>query len=278
MNKILKYGLYSVMAAMSLVSVSCTDEYKYDPADPANADNAKAAIEAAKTNFVIEGDEAATFTFNVTRPNGGGAATVALECNNPKVTIPATVNFEAGETSKEVTANVDIDFLESLNCVIKVADKDADIYSEANGHYMLNFSVSRDYAWKTVGTCTVADLTLSQGKLQNDGILLQQYSKDSSKYRLYKPFYYLFGPDNGVTDCKNFVFYLNEDMTPKSVVPYTDEFNLLNQYGFAYYGAGSNYASYCHFEYKEGAYYVGALLTQGGSPYANYSFAFFINE
>ena len=63
MNKILKYGLYSVMAAMSFVSVSCTDEYKYDPADPANADNAKAAIEAAKTNFVIEGEGPATFTF-----------------------------------------------------------------------------------------------------------------------------------------------------------------------------------------------------------------------
>ena len=67
-------------------------------------------------------------------------------------------------------------------------------------------------------------------------------------------------------------------MTPKSVVPYTDEFNLLNQYGFAYYGAGNSFASYCYFQYEEGAYYVGALLTQGGSPYATYSFAFFINE
>ena len=277
MNKTFKYSLYCVMAAMSLVSVSCTDEYEYDPAAPVNADNAKASIEAGQIKYEFDGDDATVFTFNVNRPNGEKAATVALESNNPKVVVPATVDFAEGETSKEVTATVNIDYLESMDCVIKVADKDADIYSATNGHYMQNFSISRDYAWNTIANCTIADITLSNGQLKAQSVL-QQYSKDSSKYRIVKPFYYLFGPNYGVNDSKNIMFYLNEDMSPKSVVPYNDEMGLFGQYGYAYYGADSSYADYCGFEYEEGLYYVYGMLTQDGSAAANYVFAFKINN
>lgn len=277
MKNIFKYGLYSVIAAMSLVSVSsCTDEYSYDPAAPVTDGGAKAQIVAESTDYTFEGDDKQEFTFTVTRPDASQAATVGLECNSSKVSVPATVEFAAGEKEKEVTATASLDLEEREAVTIKVADKDADIYSQDGGYYQQVFNLYHDYAWEDAGTCTFVDVTLSNQQAGATGVKIQKYPKAANKYRIVKPFEAALGAEGS----GDIVFYLNEDGSAKSVEGGAIKLGLsLNTssgrqiFDLAYYTSG-NYAGYCNFLSQNNVYQINMILTTGGSPYTTYTCMF----
>ena len=260
MKKIFKYGLFSVLAAVAMAS--CTDEYKYDAADPVtNQNEPKATIEADEVSYTFEGDEAETFTFNVTRQNSDKAESVDIESAHLLAgdgrESKTTVDFAAGETSKEVKATTSLEVGEKITCTVKVADKNADIYSSTNGHYMQEFTLFHDYPWTDAGSCTFIDYTFGQGKYGANGVKIQQYSADKNTYRIVKPFEATFGAEGS----DNIVFYLNDDGSAKSLKAGGIKLNV-SGYSLTYYAAG-NYASYCTFTNQQNQYDMTMIISKG---------------
>lgn len=271
MKKIFKYGLFSVLATVAMAS--CTDEYKYDAADPVtNQNEPKATIEAEEVSYTYEGDEAETFTFNVTRQNSDKAESVDIECDNPRVTLDkTTVDFAAGETSKEVKGTTSLEVGEKITCTVKVADKNADIYSSTDGHYMQEFTLFHDYPWTDAGSCTFIDYTFSEGKYGANDVKIQQYSADKNTYRIVKPFEAALGAEGS----DNIVFYVKDDGSAKSLKAGNIKLNVGN-YTLTYYASG-NYASYCTFT-NQGKQYGMTMIISNGSQLGVAQFYFIWDE
>lgn len=264
MNKVFRYGFYSLLAALALNMASCTSEYSYDAAEPVKA-NQQASIVADETELNYEySDETQTFTFDVIRPDDSQAASISLECDNSAVKIPETVEFAQGQNTATVTATANLQMGQTESCTIKVADKDANPYSEENGYYMQKFTLFRDYKWTKVGSCTFYDATFTRETV--DGVEIQQYDHDNTIYRLVSPFYAL-----GIAGNKSasIQFKLNADGSANAGVAGTYALNLqgqLSPYGMAYYTSGS-YAGYCSFSNKDNVYTCNYIYTYNGEPW-----------
>lgn len=271
MKKVFKYGFYTLLAAFTLTVASCTDDYSYDAAEPVK-ENQQASIVADETEWNYEyTDDTQTFTFDVVRPDDSQAATINLECDNSAIQIPATVDFAQGQKSVTVTATAKMEMGQTESCTIKVADKDANPYSEANGYYMQKFTLFRDYKWTKVGSCTFQDALFTDNTVE--GVEIQQYDHDKSIYRLVAPFYAV---GIGSEKSANIKFQVNADGSAKTIVPGAYALDLqggLSAYSMAYYATGS-YAGYCTFTNQGNAYVCSYIYTKNGQPWNVGQFAF----
>lgn len=146
MKNLLKYAFAFVASA--LVLSACTDEYEYTPADAYDG----IYLTADATNFTFTpADESQEFTFKVVRPHGGAAESISLTSDNELFTVPATVDFEAGQTEAEVTVSCSLEAgqSETLNITLPEGTYDLNYFSGS-----FSFSVSCDYVWEDAGTAT----------------------------------------------------------------------------------------------------------------------------
>ncbi len=128
MKKFIKYTFAALFGAVALAS--CTNEYEYDaaPADNLGGNGFVEASEAGTTYMFVPGEEQ-TVTFVVGRINSDAAGSVALKCDNGKLTVPATVDFAAGEATKTVTAVANVEVGGNEKITVSVADGDAFLYA-----------------------------------------------------------------------------------------------------------------------------------------------------
>lgn len=144
MKNLLKYAFAFVASA--LVLSACTDEYEYTPADA--YDGVYLTADAKSFTFT-PADESQEFTFKVVRPHGGAAESISLTSDNELFTVPATVDFEAGQTEAEVTVSCSLEAgqSETLNITLPEGTYDLNYFSGS-----FSFNVSCDYIWEDAGT------------------------------------------------------------------------------------------------------------------------------
>ncbi len=139
MKTIFKYAYVALFAVLALAS--CTDEYDYTPADPANQ-GGNATIEATASSFMFLPGETQTVTFIVHRLDSTQTGTVKLVSNSEYFVAP-TVSFAAGEANKTVSINGTLPVGKSENVAITVADEDAFLYGVKEVHFTV--SVYKSY-------------------------------------------------------------------------------------------------------------------------------------
>lgn len=271
MNRIFKYSSVALTAVLALVLGSCTDEYEYTPAPM--PDNASITLSAEVTSIYFEGaQEDQSFTFNVNRPDSKkeNAVTVSLVCDNEKVILPESVSFNAGETTKEVTAKCSLNKGDKVTVSISAAETDANVYSEEQ---FIVITLERDkYAWIDCGKALFADYTFSDG--ESAEVVIQRCEGEGveNTYKLVQPFTAVYGEGSG--DVK---FVMNTDGTIKELV--TDEGVIASLAGYDYYFDAARYGAYCNFEKTEqGIYVVNTLLKKGSSLYTGGQFIFLWTE
>lgn len=137
MNRISKFGFPLIVALVSLVMASCTDEYDYEPNTV--SDNEGAYILADETSLVFTEEEEQSLTFTVHRHNTAEAKAYKLYCSELSINVPAEVSFEAGEESKSITVDFNLPSgTIDQEIVVGVSDEDAYIY----GAHSQTFTVS----------------------------------------------------------------------------------------------------------------------------------------
>lgn len=160
MKNFFKYTFAALFGAVALAS--CTNEYEYDAA-PSDSMGGNGYIEASEagTKFMFVPGEEQTVTFVVGRINSDAAGSVALTSDNAKLTVPASVEFAAGESTKTVTAVANVEVGGNEKIKVSVADSDAFLYARndvtftiqvfpvIDVQYVFGFTVGPDaYPWQ----------------------------------------------------------------------------------------------------------------------------------
>ena len=101
--KSLRYILFS--AAALFVLASCVQEDPYTPGNPTNTNGNNIYFSADNASTVVLGLTESSFTVKIERESANGAVTVPLKSYSPSTvfTVPSSVDFAAGETSKDIT-------------------------------------------------------------------------------------------------------------------------------------------------------------------------------
>ena len=127
----MKKTFQTFKAILLFVSVaflaSCVEEYEYEPAAIADSSVAtqKAYILTAKTVLDLENSEPQKLELTVGRPDGSAAAAIRLIANNSKFKVPQSVEFKAGEKTKKINVNFDMQPASTEKVNIKVDDAQA---------------------------------------------------------------------------------------------------------------------------------------------------------
>ncbi len=92
------------IASLSLGLTSCSDDNNYSAGPEAGKD----VVTFDNEENVVLGIDETDFTVTVTRSDGASALTVPIQVVSapPTTTVPESVSFAAGETSKEITVSV----------------------------------------------------------------------------------------------------------------------------------------------------------------------------
>lgn len=130
-----------------LMFISCSDEIEREPS-PVPTDGIQAYIYADATSLTYLPDEDQSFVVKVARQKTEEAATVHLSTDTEGITLPATVNFAAGETVKDVQVAFDIPIGSSLTVTIIIPEEESYIYA-GNA---VTVNIARDYTWLNIGT------------------------------------------------------------------------------------------------------------------------------
>jgi hypothetical protein len=180
------------------------------------------------------------------------------------------VNFNAGETSKSVTATSSLAKGEKVTVSISAAEQDANINSKAQ--YIV-ITLDRDkFACITCGKAEFYDFTFSDGASAEVTVQRCEGEGVQNTYKLVNPFFYVY--EEGSGDVK---FELDGNGNPKDLI--TDSGVIASLGGYDYYYNPTNYAAYCSFEKDgDGVYWVGSLLKKGSSLYTGGQFAFIWTE
>ncbi len=119
---------------------ACVEEYEYEPATAdSSVATQKAYILTAKTVLDLENSEPQKLELTVGRPDGSAAATIHLITNNSKFKVPQSVEFKAGEKTKKINVNFDMQPASTEKVNIKVDDAQAYDY----GNTELDITVNR---------------------------------------------------------------------------------------------------------------------------------------
>lgn len=129
MKNLIKYTFVTILGVLAFAS--CTNEYEYEPADASNmGGNGYVKASEAGTSYMFVPEEQQTITFIVGRVNAEQAGSVRLTSNSDKLTVPATVDFAAGEESKQVTAVANVEVGGNETLTVSVAEGDGFLYSQ----------------------------------------------------------------------------------------------------------------------------------------------------
>lgn len=152
MKKLIRYSTFAFMAAVALLTASCTEEYEYDQPE-AVKDNSKVTLAAESQSYTFSSDDATqTIEFTVNRAKTDAAETVKLYSDNDKLSVPSEVSFAAGESSKTVQGTSSISQGETILAIVSVDEESANLY----GDYKLDFTIFRDYNYTSLGTGIVS--------------------------------------------------------------------------------------------------------------------------
>lgn len=139
---VLTGGLFTLTA--------CSDDIVREPS-PVPTDGIQAYLYTDATDLAFLPNDEQSFILNVVRQRTDGAATVHLNSVGEKFTVPATVDFAAGESKKEVKVGFDLEIGTSATVKISIPEEEAYIYGSSN----LTVNVIRDYTWGNLGTWTL---------------------------------------------------------------------------------------------------------------------------
>lgn len=154
MNKIFKLALCSVLA---LNFTACTEEVDYTPGAPSQVTDQVYFMASNSAAPVMKKDDT-SFTVLVGRDNSSSAQSVPLKVTNPNsdiFTVPATVEFAAGEAEKElvIQASSSMELATSYYLKLEIPEEFVNPYKAQENHPILVMNVLKeDYEPYAVGT------------------------------------------------------------------------------------------------------------------------------
>ena len=136
-KKLFTYSQAIFCMALALSFSACTDEVDRDPS-PVQTEGVQAYFyQDEQTDYSFLPDEEQTFTFTIGRQTTE-AATVHLTSDNTSFTVPQTVDFAAGEISKEVTVTFNLEIGESASFTLALGEGENYTYGASS----MTFNVS----------------------------------------------------------------------------------------------------------------------------------------
>lgn len=146
MKAITKYFL-TALAGVSLILAACSDDIEREPS-PVPTDGIQAYIYADATSLTYLPNDEQTFLVKVARQKTEEAATVHLSTDATGITLPAAVDFAAGEAVKDVQVTFDIPIGSSVAVTITIPEEEGYIYADNT----VTVNITRDYTWLNIGT------------------------------------------------------------------------------------------------------------------------------
>ncbi len=138
--------LFVVLACVLSMFTACSDDIVREPS-PVPTDGIQAYIYADATSITFTASQEQTFVLNVARQKTDEAATVHLNAVGEGFSVPATVDFAAGEGLKQVNVTFDIAIGTTQTVTISIPEEEAYVY----GSPELTFNITRDYTWLNLG-------------------------------------------------------------------------------------------------------------------------------
>ena len=216
MKAINKYFL-SAMAGVSLILAACSDDIEREPS-PVPTDGIQAYIYADATSLTYLPNDEQTFVVKVARQKTEEAATVHLSTDVTGITLPATVDFAAGEAVKDVQVTFDIPIGSSIAVTITIPEEEGYIYADNT----VTVNITRDYTWLNIGTGVYTSSAFGQSWPQPI-----QKAKEANVYKLL----------DCITEGYPMLFTLSDDN--QSLVEWTPQETGYEDstYGMTYYAA-----------------------------------------
>lgn len=248
LNKIL--ASFAAVAALGLVS--CSEGQYWNEAS--NIGDVYLFAKPAQT-LTVAADDAVPSVFNVTvtRTQAGAAQTVDVEfaSENPELSGPASVTFEAGSITAVYPIRIDAEKIRAglkYKATLSLAQpKDVLLHANAgNLEFTFNLSQILVLKWEKIGTA----YTLSQWAGNEDlvAIPVEECKNDPSVpegvhyLRLVSPYYYL-EPDYA-QEGYNIGFYLDEDW---NALEMAEDWQYMGEYddenGYFYFGCPEKYGA-----------------------------------
>ena len=252
-KNLFKYSQAIVCMALALSFNACTDEVDRDPS-PVQTEGVQAYFyQDTQTEYSFLPEDEQTFTFMVGRQTTD-AATVHLTSDNASFTVPQTIDFAAGETSKTVTVTCDLEIGESASLTLTLGEGDTYVY----GATEMIFNISRDYTWVSAGTVAYTESAFGLG---TGSVAIEQAKENPSLYRLKNLYESLAGA--GQADQISLQFTLDENYQALSIIPSGSFFDLGVGYWFLY--DAENYPQYCYFTNEGKNFELGLIISQDQS-------------
>lgn len=249
-KKLFTYSQAIFSMALALSFSACTDEVDRDPS-PVQTEGVQAYFyQDEQTDYSFLPDEEQTLTFTIGRQTTE-AATVHLTSDNTSFTVPQTVDFAAGEISKEVTVTFNLEIGESASLTLTLGEGDTYTYGAA----AMTFNISRDYTWVSAGTAVYTESAFGLG---TGSVAIEQAKENPSLYRLKNLYESLAGA--GQADQVSLQFTLDEDYQALSIIPSGSFFDLGVGYWFLY--DAKNYPQYCYFVNEGKNFELGLIISQ----------------
>lgn len=192
MRNIKLFSLLAATFALSMTFTACTSEYEYEPGPSIEeGQSGNVFFDDAETTIELMPEDDQSITVTLIRVDSTEAQTVALTNSNADVfTAPTTVDFAAGERTKDITIKFDIAQGSSEKFTLAVSEKDAFTYGDTE----LTFKITRFIVYSGVFVSSV----------YGDSFEVDIYRVGESLYLLpnaydYKaPLYFSVGEENKV--------------------------------------------------------------------------------
>lgn len=273
MNKIFKYFMMVVVAIAGLSLASCSDDDDNYTVGEAS-DGAYLYSDFASKTFLPADNQ--TFVINVGRTNTSGEQSFELKCDNDKFTVPASVNFKAGESTVAVpvTFNIDLGSTETAQFTIPTDQ------STAYGDDTISVSITRDYTWEKIGTADFTDDIFTGASATVD---VEKAKEGTNLYKFVTPMRTLY-KQNGETDLPggvDMIFTMGEDgniTMDQAIYDVESGTSLIEDGAYQFYYACEQYPDMCFFSNDNGLITFSTLLSSGGKLYGPYTWTFDWNK
>lgn len=188
--KLINYTLTLAIATFSLVACDVSEDHV--PGEASGIGVQAYINQEMQTSYTYKLADAQVLNIPIYRGNTEHAATVHFDVNDPDYAfnVPGTLNFEAGESVKNLQVTFDITMGESHAFTLTIAKGEVFTY----GAPSLTFRVMRDYNWIDAGTASVISAWVGNTEpievpvQKREGVV---ESGSTQLYRLYSPYFYM---------------------------------------------------------------------------------------
>lgn len=269
MNKIFKYFMMVVVAIAGLSFSSCSDDDdNYTVGE--QSDGAYLYADFSAKTFLPSDNQ--TFTINVGRTNTAADQSFELKCDNEKFTVPATVNFKAGESVVAVPVTFDLGMGETETAEFTLPAEATTAY----GNESVSITITRDYTWVKIGTADFTDEIFTGASATVD---VQQAKENSNLYKFVTPMRTLYR-QNGESTLPggvDLMFTMDEDgniTMDQGIYDVEDGTTLIEDGAYQFYYACKQYPDLCYFDNDNGFITFSTLLLSGGKLYGPATWTF----